>query len=49
MVMLMFVDNYDDDDLLCMDCNYLTMQWGVNRKDGYILYNGVNYLTLMSL
>jgi len=27
-----FVDN-NDDDLLCMDCNYLTMQWGVNHED----------------
>jgi len=37
MVMLMFVDN-NDDDLLCMDCNYLTMQWGVNHEDGvYII------------
>jgi len=35
--MLMFVDN-NDDNLLCMDWNYLTMQWGVNHEDGvYII------------
>jgi len=49
--MVMFVDN-NDDDLLCMDCNYLKMQWGVNHEYGvYViqwckLYNVDEFLVM---
>jgi len=33
-----YVLKYVDDDLLCMNFNYLTMQWGANHEDGvYII------------